>query len=1481
MPPGTTDADIDCAEAWDIETGESEIIVAVLDTGIDYNHRDLAANIWNNIAELNGVAGVDDDGKGYIDDFHGYNFVSDNGNPKDDRGHGTHCAGIIAAEGNNGVDIAGVCWRAKIMGLKVLDTTGHGDTSYAAMAIYYAVNNGADVLSNSWGGDYYSQALKDAVDYAYSQGVVVVAAAGNNNNTKIQYPAYYDHVISVAATDSDDNRASFSTYGSWVDIAAPGVDILSLRANGTLMGLAYDSYTTIMSGTSMACPHVAGASALLLSIDSDISADDLEAALKASADPIAPEICQSGRLNIDGAINAMVVSKGSVRLDSSVYNCYGKAAVEIRDLDIKGSGTQSLALTSDGGDSETLVLTETDVDTGIFVGQIDISSDPAAIEDGLLQVSHGQIITASYQDADDGTGVASVVTDTADVDCQMPAVTNVEVVELTFRTTKILVETDEPTRVQLRVGQACGGPYTIIKNDYALSAVHTIELSQLLSQTDYYFVVEVADAAGNASTDDNGGVCYSFTTPEFLGLRVPSVYPTIQSAVDAAIDGDEIIIEDGIFTGPGNYDIDCGALEITIRSENGPDNCIIDCQGLGRGFNFHGYVQDVPAAVIDGITITNGNAVCGGGVSFDFITNKTHIPLIRNCVIKNCYADEMGAGVYIRGGIRLKIDNCELSHNDGDAIYADGDIVYVSNCKIRLNSGCGTNIYLGDEGTSVISGCVISGNGGSGMYSFMSNIDISNCSIANNKLSGIHLYNYDEKFTASDCLITRNGASGINTGGEGATIKNCIIADNYSANDGGGIRSEYGDDLVVRNCVIAGNHASMTGGGIYSNQLFDKTEAHYVNCTIINNTAGEMGGGLSLGSYTVNISNCIIVDNICENGPQIAVRSAACDSNISYSNVESGALGIYYKYPGRLRWGTGIIDAEAQFALSGDYHFLSGSACIDSGTNTPPGGLQLTDLYGRSRIMDGDNNGSSVADMGAYEFEYASSIPVIAIDREFFEFYSFNGQPNPEPQFLSIRNALGGTLNWQITDDSFWLETNPQSGTSTGQVEQVEIKVDTTTLSHGEYAGIISISDPNAVNGVRTVFVKLHIADQVRVPEDYPNIQAAIDALGDGSTVVVSDGTYTGVGNLDINFRGKAITVKSKNGSANCIVDCQGYGRGFIFDTYEENDSILDGFTITNGYNSLLGGAIYCKESSPTIMNCEISNSQSDKWGGGVCFQNSWAKMVRCTVKGNVSDGDGGGVFCWRGGSVTIDSCTVTNNTADEEGGGMALVNDNNAVVANCLITNNTAGTLGGGVFIQNGVIPLTNCTLSENTAVGSGGAIYFHTGRDITLLNCILWGNSPNEINIYSGKVSIDYCDVEGGLAGVIVGGYSPTLNWGPDNFDVDPNFVDEGDFHLVRDSVCMNAGNPDYVPAAEATDIDGQSRIRYGRVDIGADEVFQIGGDFEPDEDVDLVDFTFFARSWLSNCVEPDWCDNADINRSGVVDFGDLMIMAENWLD
>ncbi|MAP96001.1 MAG: hypothetical protein CMK07_13725 [Ponticaulis sp.] len=302
---GTPDADIDAVEAWDLATGSSSIIVGVIDTGIDYTHPDLVNNMWINTGEIAGN-GIDDDGNGYVDDIYGFDWVNNDGDPFDDNEHGTHVGGTIGGEGNNSLGVAGVNHDVSLMALKFLNASGSGSTSDAIFAVEYATMMGANLTNNSWGGGGFSQGLYDAIEAAGLVGdALFIAAAGNhgsNNDTFDYYPANYDldNVITVAATDHNDLLAGFSGYGPVnVDLAAPGVSILS-----SVPGGGYASF----NGTSMATPHVAGAIALMLSVNPGMSFQEAKAHVMATVDPLANlngVVGSGGRLNLFNAIDQL------------------------------------------------------------------------------------------------------------------------------------------------------------------------------------------------------------------------------------------------------------------------------------------------------------------------------------------------------------------------------------------------------------------------------------------------------------------------------------------------------------------------------------------------------------------------------------------------------------------------------------------------------------------------------------------------------------------------------------------------------------------------------------------------------------------------------------------------------------------------------------------------------------------------------------------------------------------------------------------------------------------------------------------------------------------------------------------------------------------------------------------------------------------------------------------------------------------------
>lgn len=377
-------------------------------------------------------------------------------------------------------------------------------------------------------------------------------------------------------------------------------------------------------------------------------------------------------------------------------------------------------------------------------------------------------------------------------------------------------------------------------------------------------------------------------------------------------------------------------------------------------------------------------------------------------------------------------------------------------------------------------------------------------------------------------------------------------------------------------------------------------------------------------------------------------------------------------------------------------------------------------------------------------------------------------------------------------------------------------------------------------------------AADIQVPAQQPTIQAGIDAASDGDTVIVANGTYTGVGNRDIDFSGKAITLRSAGGAANCIIDCQGSGRGFFFHMGETADSVLQGFTIMNGNpaNSTpapsftwppSGGGMAIDNSSPTLLDCVIANNTAVGTGGGVFMAFSTSTITNCVFTDNSctasdslggglsfsawsrpvitgcsfirnSAGNGGGAMSLFGSSSTFLDCRFVENVAYAYGGGCLIRESPNATVTNCVFLRNDS-LIGGGIFSTSDTISVTNCTILDNTALpGAGGGLlngaYAGAPVGAYVTNCIVRGNVGDNLTDWGvSPISASYSNIQGGYAGV-------------GNIDADPLFVNAAadDYQLLPGSPCVNTGLNSAVTTA--TDLNGNLRILGGTVDMGAFE-------------------------------------------------------------
>ncbi len=913
-------------------------------------------------------------------------------------------------------------------------------------------------------------------------------------------------------------------------------------------------------------------------------------------------------------------------------------------------------------------------------------------------------------------------------------------------------------------------------------------------------------------------------------IHVPADYPSIQAALDAAADGDTVLVADGVYTGEDNRHLAFGGKAVVLRSENGAEHCTIDAGDRSHVFYFNNSGEG-PDCVVDGFTITGGMASSGGGLC---VTGAS--PTVRNCLIRNNRAFGRGGGIYLNNSDTI-IEHCLIvenraEENEGGGVYFGCGQAVILDCTISGNHaefGGGVYVRCHEPDTATLRGCVIRANtaslSGGGVFAEGGHVTIADCTISAN------------------ASLPRFGGGFACCCGPEVAVTNCQI----NENTGAGIYIENAN-ATFANCAVGGNTAFSSGAVV----CYDSS-AVFTNCTVSDNVVNfGSGSALWADSSTLTITNCVLRHT--GSGNQ-AIEAPFSELAVSYSDIQGG-------WPGE-----GNIDADPQLAFAGDAHLMPTSPCVDAGTNNPPGGLPADGLDGNPRPLDGDGDGNAIADMGAFELH--PETPTIALDPARIAFTAVQGGPNPPPGALSLRNCAGGTLNWQIAGAAPWLGVIPTAGASSGEVHEVVLAADTGGLDRGVYTCTLEVSADGAVNSPRYVDVELRVIRVHRVPSQYHTIQAAIDAATEGDVVLVADGTYTGSGNKNLVFAGKAITVRSENGPNHCIIDCEGDGRGLALSRSEGSDTIVRGFTITGG--NLRGGGILVAASSATIIDCTITGNAATADGGGVHITGS-PTFVNCRIVDNSTPQSGGGIAC-RAGEPLLINCLIAGNSAQHEGGGISCYRDAWVQLYNCTVTGNAA-TTAGGVFGDS----------------DPGGAM---------LVNSIVWNNVPQEVIVESGDLVVRHCDIRGGPPGEGNLDADP-LFVDPDGPDNDPNTWQDNDFRLSAGSPCIDAGDDTSVPPDQADlDRDGDrldripvdldQRLRFADdpatpdtgladpplyprvVDMGAYEV-QLLGDLDGDGDVDLDDLAVLLIHYAADGVV--YADG-DLDGDGDVDLSDLALM------
>jgi subtilisin family serine protease len=629
---------ISAPAAWDIATGSKNVLVAVIDTGIDYTHPDLADNIWVNSGEIPNN-GVDDDGNGYIDDVHGYDFVGwefggSDGDPYDDHYHGTHVAGTIGAIGNNNEGVAGVNWNASMAAVKFLDSGGGGSWEAAVAAIEYAVKIGAKISNNSWGGSEFSIALYDAVKAAGQQGHLFIAASGNDGSDADSFPLYpagfsidrsiggvvyagLDNIVSVAATDSADNKAGFSNWGlTSAHLGAPGVDILS-----TMPGNGYG----YLSGTSMATPHVAGVAALAWGLAGDSTYTQIKNAILSSVDPITAlrtngptPVATGGRLNAFKTLQAvgMAVSGSNPTAGSIIAatptdfvvhfsHPYDPTTVQAGDLTVNGIAATTRTLTD--ADTVTFHFAGTPITVqGVQTMHIAAGALAAAAGTGLpdlaihewnatfrydavpMQVlstapAAGSAVTLplALLDVHLNEPVAPSSVQTTDLVLSQGAVTAVAVSDdrktISFTLSGITSESTLTARIAAgALTDAFGNPNQAFSGNYTLD-IGTIPfptplapvapLGSLVFRSGFGGVIAPASDTDSFTIDVDAGQTISVLVMPSAGLRPTiTLNDPLAGSVTAAIVGQDAVLQTVGVTPAGTYTVTVGGADGTSGS---------------------------------------------------------------------------------------------------------------------------------------------------------------------------------------------------------------------------------------------------------------------------------------------------------------------------------------------------------------------------------------------------------------------------------------------------------------------------------------------------------------------------------------------------------------------------------------------------------------------------------------------------------------------------------------------------------------------------------------------------------------------------------------------------------------------------------------------------------------------------------------------------------------------------------------------------
>lgn len=765
-------------------------------------------------------------------------------------------------------------------------------------------------------------------------------------------------------------------------------------------------------------------------------------------------------------------------------------------------------------------------------------------------------------------------------------------------------------------------------------------------------------------------------------------YATIQDAVDAAINGDTVVIGEGVYIGTGNRDIAIAGKAVTIRSTDPNDpncvaNTIIDCQASEtenhRGFYFsNGLGSNI---VVAGLTIKNGYADNGGGM---YLTDS-------NCTVVNCnFTNNQASG-------------------DGGAIVNFSSKVLVESCSFKnntANSGGGVFFYSNSSNKSVLRNCVFKGNRAVDVGAAeLQHCEVDSCVFTNNKGSVGNVV----------CAVYTQ-------------LNNCLVYENSGLN-------------AVR---------------LFNSSMTNSTVAYNNACGIANSLNHEM-------------ANCIVWSN----NTQIEVPTNTNFLRCCIQGWDKEDANHISKAPI-------FVDT-----YNGDYRLMEYSPCIDAGDNSAVD--MQTDMDGNPRISDGNGDGVDTVDIGAYEFKpVENETPGIKVSTNKLQFRYFSDANVPDAQQFEISNLGSGQVNWQITPDSNWVNVTPSCGTFDQDSNTITVTIDVNKLSKNSRVARLTVADVN--DSCEPVEVRVYIygfygqgGQLIKVPEDYNNIQAAVDASSTGDTIVVADGLYTGIGNTDVNVIDLEITIAGRNGPENCVIDCNGNWenehKAFCLDGTDDTATTIAGFKIMNSHftGSNQRGAIGIIAGCPVIIDCNLYEEDwCPAWGSGI-YGGNRILIANCQifgfygyalsdVRGEILDcdivGNGLAIYGIAGGEPgLIQGCNISDNYREDLYNTCSGISNFYGDIVDCTIKGNI-----GALSYCKGLVK--NCTIADS--IPGSSVIYMHEG-DLNLTNCIIKNNGSKsqyfrggiiqfnnypepDVNIIGCEISGNYFRAEGAISNVTI---------------------------------------------------------------------------------------------------------------------------------